>query len=721
MTTRNDPQRPLGTRILIGLLLGIATGIFFGELCRPLKVVGDVFVGLLQMTVLPFIIVTLIANVARLSIEKGKTLLGRAVIVWLGLLLVGASILVFMSLAFPERRAPAFFSTSLLAIPPEQNLLALFVPINIFESLVNNAVPGVVLFCVCVGAALMGISEKGQVLRGLRAAEEAITRVNGFVVQLTPYGLFAIGAAAAGTMTVDEFGRLRGYFLIFGLSTLILAFAILPMIVSALTPFRYRDLMRASRDALFIAFATGKILVVLPILIQNTHRLFAEQAMQDDAIEPSVDVLYPLAYPFPHLGKVIALLFLPFTAAFVGRSMDLADYPGLFGLGIASLFGGPLVAIPFLLETARLPSDMFQLFLLSGVFTSRLGDVVGVMNLLAFTVITTCAAAGCLRLRWARLGRVVAAGVLLVGAGSVASGIYLESGKDDYQRKKVIEGMHLEDGNVESKIIEPAAPNPVPLAPGRSRIDRIRERGILRVGFNDDNLPYAFRNARGDLVGMSIEMAHQLASDLGAVPEFVPFQRDTLAQQLEDDHFDIAMSGLIGTLERAERMRLSRPYLDATFSLIVLDHRAHEFDSVAKLARLESLRVGILTESQFARALRRRVPQAETVLVPSTKWFFEHPHDLDALILSAEAGAAWTILYPDFQVVVPTRRKLAMPLVFAMPRGDPAFGDLVDFWVASQERSGQVSDLYDYWILGKGAEARPPRWSVVRDVLGWIE
>ena len=56
----------LGTRILIGLLLGAGTGIFFGDLCRNLEIVGDVFVGLLQMTVLPYIVFSIIANLGRL-------------------------------------------------------------------------------------------------------------------------------------------------------------------------------------------------------------------------------------------------------------------------------------------------------------------------------------------------------------------------------------------------------------------------------------------------------------------------------------------------------------------------------------------------------------------------------------------------------------------------------------------------------------------------------
>ena len=54
----------LSTRIFIGLFSGVATGLFFGELVADLKILGDIFIKLLQMTVLPYIVVSLIAAAA---------------------------------------------------------------------------------------------------------------------------------------------------------------------------------------------------------------------------------------------------------------------------------------------------------------------------------------------------------------------------------------------------------------------------------------------------------------------------------------------------------------------------------------------------------------------------------------------------------------------------------------------------------------------------------
>ena len=57
----------LSTRVLIGLFSGVAAGVFFGELTAPLKIAGDAFIQLLQMTVLPYIVVSLIAGLGSLT------------------------------------------------------------------------------------------------------------------------------------------------------------------------------------------------------------------------------------------------------------------------------------------------------------------------------------------------------------------------------------------------------------------------------------------------------------------------------------------------------------------------------------------------------------------------------------------------------------------------------------------------------------------------------
>ena len=87
--------------IWIGLALGIACGLFLGEICGKLKVVGDIYIGLLQMTVLPYIIVSLILNIGRMTLSDARILAKNGVIVLLSLWGIGAITVIVFGFSFP--------------------------------------------------------------------------------------------------------------------------------------------------------------------------------------------------------------------------------------------------------------------------------------------------------------------------------------------------------------------------------------------------------------------------------------------------------------------------------------------------------------------------------------------------------------------------------------------------------------------------------------------
>ena len=45
----------------------------------------------------------------------------------------------------------------------------------------------------------------------------------------------------------------------------------------------------------------------------------------------------------------------------------------------------------------------------------------------------------------------------------------------------------------------------------------------------------------------------------------------------------------------------------------------------------------------------------------------------------------------------------------------------LDAWIDLARREQTIQRLYDYWIQGKTGQVQPPRWSVIRDVLGWVD
>jgi ABC-type amino acid transport substrate-binding protein len=281
--------------------------------------------------------------------------------------------------------------------------------------------------------------------------------------------------------------------------------------------------------------------------------------------------------------------------------------------------------------------------------------------------------------------------------------------------------MDLSTEPVESKVHRiPAPPVPGPDA-STPVLERIRNRGVLRVGYLKDQLPFVFNNTAGRLVGYDVEMAHILAGELGATVEFVVVERDLMTRHLDVGTCDIIMSGTAVTTNRSREVKFSEFYLDQTFAFLVEDHRRDEFDSREKVLAINQLKVGVLDVPYYVAKVREYLPHAEIVTLDSLRPFFRREVELDALAHSAEAGSAWTLVYPDFSVAIPLPDLIAIPLAYSMPKHDGEWKDFIDTWVRLKKKDGTTKRLYERWILGQDAAPRGPRWSVIRDVLHWVE
>jgi Na+/H+-dicarboxylate symporter/ABC-type amino acid transport substrate-binding protein len=710
------------TFIVVSLVAGLVAGVFFGDYAAPLKILGDAYVGLLQMTVLPYILFSLIANIGRLNNSQAGLLARTGLTTLFCLWLVAGLVVVAMALALPFIPSGSFFSTSLIAPPPNIDFLGLFIPTNLFQSLSSNAVPAVVLFCLLFGTALMGFDDKKTLLDQLDLISRVLQKVNSMVVKLTPLGIFAITASAAGTLSLDEFGRIQAYLLTLTVAVLLLTLWVYPLLICSCTTLRWRQVVLASRDALITAFVLGSIFAVIPILVHSVEKMLENISEGDDEVRHLPQLMLPLAYPFPDGGKILTLLFIPFAGWFYGTPMSAEDMVTLLTVGPVVLFGKVVTAVPFLLNLFEIPTDIFQLFLASGVLMGRLADVVGAMHLITFTLLTSAVMGGYFQWRWKLLLRrlvlvSVVASVVVLGMNS----LLYKSYKGAYDKGPIVMAMQAMETDVPITVFTVGEPNPVPLQAGQSHADRITERGVLRVGFTVDNLPFTFFNGQDQLVGFDVDLMQALASDLDVGLEFVPYEIEQLSQDLLDDHFDIAVSGITATASRSGETLFSDPYLFVNMGMVVQDFRKREFSSQASIRGNKELRVGVRSGSNFIARAKAHFPSIEIVaLVSEIDFFTAADGQFDALLTTAEGGAAWTLLYPGYTVINPLDVAEQAPLVIAIPP-EMDMEEYLEMWIILRRLDGTLNRLFDYWIRGEVKNAGAPRWSVMRDVLHWVD
>ncbi len=723
-------QRRFTTQIIAALILGIAWGLFWGESGSWVKWIGDAFVGLLQMSVLPYVAVSLTFNVGRLSAGQGSKL-ARAVIIPLLLLWsIGILTLGVMALSFPAWKAGSFYSTSMLEEPTSPEWLDLFIPTNPFYSLTNSLVPAVVLFSLGLGIALIPVSRKESLLAQLEALVDGLTHLNRLVVRLSPIGIFGIVGHASGTMSLAQMGLLQGYLLVYGSAAALLSLWVLPALVACCTPFSQREVLRASRDALLTAFIIGNSFAVLPMIIEAIKRIMGRLSLDPDETSHSPEYLVPLAYPVPDIGRIVGLVFIPFAAWFYGMQIDPTIYPQLIGVGFVGAFAKPVVTVPLLLNLAEIPSDIFNLYVAVGIIASRFGDLMKAMHLIVFSLLAASLLVGAFRLHPRRLLTRGVATVVIAGASVLAIRMFLfYSFEESFNKDDLARSRQLQGDIVPATIVKQSTPNSSPLVDGRGRMNRIVEQGVIRIGIDTDELPFSYFNKDGQLVGFDIDMAHQLALELNVSIEFVPFVSN-VEELLRDDHIDVAMSGLEGTVKRAMEFPHVQPYMDVTVALVVPDHRRHELRSLDRLRKTlpgqSRLRIAVIANSRAAEVLLEQVQTGgmwdiDLVELASERDFFEsQPSVADVLITSAEVGSAWTLKHPEFSVVKPVDLDVRLPLYYLVA-DESRLEEFLEYWLELTRRNGTIDDFYNYWILGLDEQNQQPRWCIARNILGWID
>jgi Na+/H+-dicarboxylate symporter/ABC-type amino acid transport substrate-binding protein len=702
--------------ILWGLALGAAVGLFLGDAAQPLDIVANGFVRLLQVNVLPYLLGSLMVSLgSHRPSELGSLArngLACLALVWGAMF----GLVLLCPLALPPFEGEAVFG--LTEPPPAIDWLDLYIPANPFHALANNLIPAVVLFAILAGVALgqMGGERKQTLLATLEAFNEAMARVSGIILRLTPIGLFAIAASTMGQIRLDDLIRLQVWFHFYIGVTLLATFWLLPGLVATLTTVPFGRFLRAMRNALVTAAAAGDALVVLPLIVEAAKELFAESGSPRPEAEHAVAVTVPLVYNFPHAGKVLSLSFLPFSAWFSGSALTSNQFALLGSAGLLSLFGSMNGTVTFLLDLLHLPADLFELFTVSGVVNSHFGAMTAAMHAASISVIVGAATLGLLRVNARRLVRfgVLTAALSVAFVGGTRA-LYTWLLPPAPSGLSALSSFRLRPPTapIAGGSAQALSARPVP----GNRLQDIMDRGLMRVGYFPDAVPWAFANADGELVGYDVEAAHRLATELGVSVEFVRADRSSLSDDLASGRFDILMSGLTATVGRAGRMELSNAYGSEHVGFLVPDHLRTRFGSLETLDGGHGLVITVPPVEGSREFITSLLPAA--TIRPFNAIDEALASGVDAVLMPIERAYYWSRVRPEFAAVRPQELNVAVITAYAMPDGELELRNLVDVWIDTRRASGELDNAYDYWIRGRALVSQAPRWSVISNILGW--
>jgi Na+/H+-dicarboxylate symporter len=122
-------------QVLASIIAGIICGLFFGEKTQILAPIGDIFIKLIQIAIIPSIVIFIITGIGSINQADAKEFLTKVALIMLLMWFLGLIVFFFMQFAFPDVPNNSFFSTAQRSMPDVTDLIDLFIPSNPFKSL----------------------------------------------------------------------------------------------------------------------------------------------------------------------------------------------------------------------------------------------------------------------------------------------------------------------------------------------------------------------------------------------------------------------------------------------------------------------------------------------------------------------------------------------------------------------------------------------------------
>jgi Na+/H+-dicarboxylate symporter len=369
----------LSTKIFISMVLGGICGGIISWIGNPdwsqiwlidglFSVVGQVFIALLKMLVVPLVFVSLICGVSSLSDPK---ILGRVGGKTVGLYLITTGIAVTMALTAAVIFKPgiganpvSMVKAEIADVTPFTQVLIDMVPNNPVAAMADAKMLPIIFFAILLGLAITLSGEKGKRISvWFQDFNAVIMKLVTIVMQVAPYGVFALIANLAATSNAGDFMAVGKYIILVFAVLLLQALVVYPTLIVLLARLNPRLFLYKMRAAMMFAFSTASSNATIPVTL--------------DSVENRVGVSNKIASFTIPLGATINMdgtaimqgIATGFIAQFYGIDLSISQYLMVVmmvimaSIGTAGVPSVGLVLLAGVLAQVGLPEEGIALIL----------------------------------------------------------------------------------------------------------------------------------------------------------------------------------------------------------------------------------------------------------------------------------------------------------------------------------------------------------------------
>ncbi len=382
------PKFGLGTRIIIGMILGATLGAVFGQQATVLEPLGDLFIRLLMMAAIPLVFFNLLAGLTALTDLRT---FGRLSVKIVSYYLVTTATALILGLTAMHLVRPGVGMTltgevdeAIGAVPAVTDLLIQLVPTNIFQAFAEGNVAQLVVVAVFLGIATLFLPAEPRDLlrRGYAALAELFRKVVDGILWVAPLGIGALMAVTVGRYGAELFGPMARFLLgVWGTQLLMMgAYMVLLVLLTDRRPWSF---LKGTGPLWATTVATTSSLASLSVALEMAEKIKLPRSIYSFTL--------PLGAQINKDGTAIMLsAVLVFTAQAAGVDFTLIQMVTILLVGLllsegsGGIPGGGLVIALIFVQAFNLPLEIavivggiYRLVDMGNTTINVMGDMVG--------------------------------------------------------------------------------------------------------------------------------------------------------------------------------------------------------------------------------------------------------------------------------------------------------------------------------------------------------
>lgn len=271
---------PFWLQTLLGLTLGVLAGLYWGQSgVIYFDAIGDSFINLIKMLVVPLVFFTIASSVARFGQQTGAVAvkLGLQTLLWF---VVTAAIAVGIGLLIGHYFQPGlnvghfdYAPKDPKTIPTPLAVLMGIFPSNMVAAFAEGKTLSVLFIALLTGAGLGALGDATKDLRALiDQAAQLMFKLTRWIIKLTPLGVFGLIASLVAAYGLEAIRPLLGFIGLIYLGCAVILLVIYPLLlkVHGLSVFAfYRGIFTAQQTAFFTCSSLGTLPISLTVAKEN--------------------------------------------------------------------------------------------------------------------------------------------------------------------------------------------------------------------------------------------------------------------------------------------------------------------------------------------------------------------------------------------------------------------------------------------------------------------